>query len=307
VNTAVPDSDKISAAPILVVGADALVGRGLADGLAAGGAQVYRTTRRRVARPNDILLDLADPAFMRVPLPEVGTAFLCASVNGFADCRADPAAAFRINVDATAALARRLVERGCHVIGLSSSAVFDFSKARQPANAPVCPTTVYGETKAASEKALLALGGAASVVRLTKVLTPDTPRFSTWLDSLRHGDSIAAFSDLRFCPISLDFVVRALIRIMSDRGDGIYQLSGADDLSYAQAMRHLARRMGLDEDRVIADGAAAHGIPPEEIATYTSLDMSRYTALSGEEPPQPFEVLDGVFGRAIEPLVACDQ
>ena len=296
--------NKTSAAPALVVGADGLVGRGLAEGLAAAGVRVYRTTRRRAERADAILLDLADPAYERVSLPDVGTAFICAAVNGFANCRADPALAHRINVEATGKLARRLIERGSRVISLSSSAVFDFRHAHLRADAPICPTTVYGETKAASEKKVLALGAGASVVRLTKVLTPDAARFADWLMALWHGQSIAAYADLHFCPISLDFVVRALIRIMADNGDGIYQLSGADDLSYAQAMRHLARRMSLDENRVITDRAAAHGIPPEEIATFTSLDMSRYTALSGEKPPAPFDVLDSVFRPAIEQLVA---
>jgi dTDP-4-dehydrorhamnose reductase len=304
VNAIVSDTNKTSAVPVLVVGADGLVGHGLAEGLAAAGTRVYRTTRRRAERPDTILLDLADPACERVVLPDTGTAFICAAVNGFANCRADPALAHRVNVEATGKLARRLVERGCRVVSLSSSAVFDFRQTHQPANAPVCPTTVYGETKAASEKTILALGARASIVRLTKVLTPDAARFAGWIEALRHGHSIAAFADLRFCPISLDFVVNALIRIMSDRGDGIYQLSGAEDLSYAEAMRHLAQRMGIDEARVIADRAAAHSIPPEEIATFTSLDMSRYTALSGEQPPEPFDVLDRVFGRAIEQLVA---
>jgi hypothetical protein len=60
--------------------------------------------------------------------------------------------------------------------------------------------------------------------------------------------------------------------------------------------------LGLDERFVIADRAEANGIPAEEIATFTSLEMSRYTALSGQTAPAPLDVLDLLFGPVIEQL-----
>ena len=289
--------------PVLVVGGDGLVGHALADTLAASRRVVYRTTRRVRGASKHMLIDLRDPNLDRIALPEVDTVFLCAGVNGFANCRADPGGAYAVNVAAAELLSRRLIAQGSRVIALSSSAVFDFRQPRRLASDPACPTTVYGRIEAEKERRLLALGTGVTIVRLSKVLTHNGPRFAGWLRALAAGERIGAYSDLHFCPVPLEFVAKGLIRIATDTGGGIYHLSGFDDLSYLQAIRYLARKIGRDESRVLSETAADHGIPPEEIATFTSLDTSRYTALSGQLAPMPLAVLDEVFAPVLGELV----
>lgn len=284
---------------VLVIGADGLIGKALANALAARGTLVYRTTRHSLSHETQLYLDLTDPSLDRIPLPSVGTAIFCAAVSGFSTCRADPERAYQINVKATEILSRRLVAQGCQVIFLSSSAVFDFRHAHILSSTPVCPKTVYGKLKALAEKQILELDTSAKVVRLTKVLSLEVPRFYQWLQAMRSGNFVTVYSDLYFCPISLDFAVKALIHIIMDRSNGIYQVSGADDISYATAMRHFAKRMGLEDTIVVNDSALANGIPPEEIATFTSLDTSRYSALTGDLAPDPFDVLDAIYGAFI--------
>lgn len=293
-------TDETPNSSVLVIGADGLVGQALSTALTASGRFVYRTTRRASQRATHLFLDLTDPSLESTPLPQADTAVFCAAMNGFASCRTDPEGAYQVNVKATSILARRLVAQGCRVIYLSSSAVFDFRHPHVQASSPVCPTTVYGELKALAESHVLALGPLATVVRLTKVLTPDTPRFNGWLKALALGHRVTAFSDLHFCPISVDFAVRALTLILRDRRGGIFQVSGADDISYSDAIRYLATKMGFPEARIIVDRAVNHGIPSEEIATFTSLNMARYTALTGDLPPNPLDVLDLVYGAQIQ-------
>jgi dTDP-4-dehydrorhamnose reductase len=293
-----------SRAPVLIIGADGLIGRGLADAFAAGGATIYRTTRRTTKHNADLHLDLTDPALDRIHLPNAGVAVFCAATNGFANCRLDQKKAFQTNVKATEILSRRLTATGCRVIYLSSSAVFDFSKPRVPAMTPQCPSTIYGQFKMLAERQVLSLGSSATVVRLTKVLSSEWSRFSGWLNTLSLGGQVSAYSDLHFAPISLDFIVYALMLIIAKGGEGIYQVSGADDISYAGALRHLVHKMGLPESRIIASCAAANGIPPEEIATFTSLDTSRFEALAGDPAPTPYEVLDQVYSSIAHRLPA---
>jgi dTDP-4-dehydrorhamnose reductase len=272
-----------------------LIGRGLADALETGGTIVYRTTRRTTKNNANLHLDLSDPALDRIHLPNAGVAVFCAATNGFANCRLDREKAFQTNVKATEILSRRLTAAGCRVIYLSSSAVFDFSKPHVPAMTPQCPSTIYGQLKMLAERQVLSLGSSATVVRLTKVLSSDWSRFSGWLNTLSLGGQVSAYSDLHFSPISPDFIVNALRLIITKGGEGIYQVSGADDISYADALRHLVHKMGLPESRVIASRAAANGIPSEEIAKFTSLDTSRFKALGGEPAPAPYDVLDQVY------------
>jgi dTDP-4-dehydrorhamnose reductase len=288
----------------LVIGADGLVGGAVMRALAAKGRTVFGTTRRIGRAQGRFLLDLANESVETVALPAVKTAILCAAVNGFAHCRADPQTAYRVNVGATETLARRLHLQGSRLLYLSSSAVFDFLHGHVPAHHPRCPRTIYGANKAAAEQCVLDADPANTIVRLTKVIAQNTSHFSAWLVALRSNSTVRAYHDLHFCPITLAHAANAIIEI-ADRGvSGIYQVSGAYDISYADAARHLAAKMGSDESCVIAESAVSYGIPREEVARFTSLDASKYSALTGQMPPAPYEVLDNVFDSLIADLVA---
>jgi dTDP-4-dehydrorhamnose reductase len=288
---------------LLIIGMDGTVGAALLRLCQSAGIRAFATTRRRPAGVAQLYLDLSDPTLDSVELPQTGVAIICAAANGFANCRADPANAQRINADAVRILGGKLVARGCRVIYLSSSAVFDFSRPHMAAASALCPATVYGQSKAAGEKATLALGPMGTIVRLTKVVTPGMVPLGAWVGDLQSGKTIRAFSDLHFCPISLDFAARAILAIAKANVGGIFQISGAADMSYFDAASHLAKGLGLESRMTVEDHAAAHGIPREEIARFTSLDSSRYQTLSGIASPAPLDVLDAVYQPAKKPVV----
>ena len=283
----------------LVVSVDGVIGAALADGLAARGWAVRATSRRGV--PGAAALDLAalpDPPLPPSPwgAPSMETVFLCAAMSRQAACRADPAGAARVNRDAPTQLAQAAAAVGGRAVFLSSSAVFDGARPLRPADDPPCPLNDYGRLKAAAEAGVLHTPGGA-VVRLTKVLHPAAPLFCGWRDALIGGGRIQAFSDLRLAPVALDQVVEALILVATSGQAGVFQISGAMDISYADAARHLARRLGLPADRVEAVSAAQAGVPACDRPTHTSMDASRLAAL-GYVPPDPFAVLDRVFSLA---------
>jgi dTDP-4-dehydrorhamnose reductase len=289
---------------VLIIGKDGLVGSGVFRLFRAKSINTVGTTRRWPLHPSDIFLDLSDRNLANAELPQTEVAIICAATNGFANCRSNPEDARQINVDGPLILARKLSSRGTRVIYLSSSAVFDFSRSHMTTAIPYCPSTIYGKSKAAGEQGVLSVGQLATVVRLTKVLTPDTALFRQWINTLRAGKNVSAFSDLYFCPISLDYAAKALLAITEAGLVGIFHVSGANDISYFAAARHFAKRMGVDNSRIIDDRAVAQGIPAEEIATFTSLDASHYSALTGEPPPQPLDVLDAIYGPAIAKAMA---
>src|SRR5437667_10713518 len=101
----------------LVVGRDSRIGRALSEALVEGGHQVQGTSRRPDAAGKGYQhLDLADPDVESQPLPSVDVAVFCAAMTRFADCRADPALARRVNVESPVALARRLAGQGARVV-----------------------------------------------------------------------------------------------------------------------------------------------------------------------------------------------
>ncbi len=286
---------------VLVVGVDGGIGGALAAALRRRGDTVFGTTRRPGAPAQEIVvLDLAGSDVDTVALPRTDIAVFCAAMTGLAECRKDSELARRVNTTGPARLARRLIAQGARVLLLSTNAVYDWQTPCVPASRPPCPLTVYGQLKAEAEAEFSAFGTAAIVLRLSKVLTPELKLFCGWIDALAAGREVTAFSDLHMAPIALDDAVSALLALADRSDSGLFQVSGATDISYVEAARHLARSIGVGPARVREARAADAGFPRAEITTFSSLDSTRFSKLTGWVPPDPYAVLDRVFGSAIE-------
>jgi dTDP-4-dehydrorhamnose reductase len=261
------------------------------------GATVYGTSRRigREDDPHTLTIDLSEPSNSEITLPNVDVAVFCAAMARFKDCREQPSVAMQVNVTSPVELATRITSRGGRVVFLSTSAVFDSTKPQVSPDAQRCPVTEYGKLKAEAEQAFLALGPAATVFRLTKVVEKKTRLFADWRNEWQRGRSVSAFSDHFLSPISLDQVVEALAYVATSNTSGIVQISGEVDVSYADVAHHLARRWSVHPSKVVPVGAREYGIPPSEVLTHTTLDTTRLHALTGFQPPDPYELLDRVF------------
>ena len=285
----------------LVIGADGVIGSALCDHLERCGHTLFGTTRRKnkVDSNRTLLLDLAEPRIATDHLPDVDIAIICAAMARFADCRMQPDLARRVNVTAPIAVARRLVERGAFVVRLSSSAVFDCRIPRVRADRPTDPRSIYGRLQAEAEEAVLGLGKNASILRLTKIMTSDFALIRNWIAALARGDSIEAFEDHALCPLPLASVVDAATAVLELGQGGIFQVSGAADISYADLARHLVRRLGLPSAKVVPVRAVDKGVPADEVTPFTSMDTARLTAITGFVPPEPLSVFDDIFGGMI--------
>ncbi|HEV2263941.1 MAG TPA: sugar nucleotide-binding protein [Stellaceae bacterium] len=284
---------------VCVVGADSAIGAALTQALHTRGHQVVGTTRRaeNVRGPDKIFLDLAAEAVTSLPATDV--VVICAAMARFEDCRRYPDQARCVNVFAPKKIAERALHGGGRVILLSTSAVFDCLKPRRRADEPRTPRSMYGCLKAEAEAELLSLGARTSVLRLTKIVQPGRGIFQTWIEELSRGGSVKAFMDHTLCPLPLSAVVDALAAIVENREDGIFQVSGADDLSYAEAARLLAGAVGVSRDNVTAVPAAVAGLAPEDVTPFTSLDTSRLHGLTGFVSPNARDVLLGVYAREL--------
>jgi dTDP-4-dehydrorhamnose reductase len=284
----------------LIVGVDSLIGQALVADLTGRGHLVRGTTRRPGGQW--LPLDLAAlPVDWDVP-ENVGAAILCAAMTRQADCERDPDLAYRINVGAPLALARRLVAREIFVVFPSTSLVFDGTTACCPADALTAPATAYGRMKTEAESAILALGGGAAVGRMTKVLNRDASLLNTWLAALGRQEPVHPFDDMVLSPVSAPFVARALSLIAQSRQGGIWQISASADISYADMARHLARRIGAPMHLVQPVSRRSAAIPDAMAPAHTTLDGSRLKAQLGLASPDPYSVLDEIFtSMSIEP------
>lgn len=285
----------------LVVGCDGLIGNALGKHLEDLPAVVYRTTRRACTVGASFALDLTD--FSRDPnatddlerLAQTGplTAFLAAAVTGYDQCENDPAGSRRVNVTNTCLLAERLFAHGAFVVFLSSSAVFSGDHAVTE-DSVSDPRSEYGRQKADAEARLIeagwrqSIGTGVAIVRISKVLAPNTPIINSWRDSLCRGENIYPFLDLRISPVSLSYVVDGLVELGVGRQNGVFHLSGERDVTYADLARELAVVWGYSSGRVRPVTIAEAGICSSCAPKYPSLGMARTTQATGLSP-QSFE------------------
>lgn len=274
------------ACSILVVGADGLIGSNLAGYFERSGKTIIRTTRRRDAQGD--YLDLRQVAVWSPP-HGFKLVFLCAGVTAMEACRLDPAGSRAVNVDAPAILADRFINAGASVVFLSTDRVFDGTFPFQKAQEAVCPQTEYGRQKAEAEKRLLKVGGPVRIVRLTKVIVPRAGLLTQWCSALQQGQSITPFSDMVMSPISLEYVTEALCRIGLGAENGIMQLSATGEITYEQAGRRLAARLGV-ADSLIHPTSAAGKV--EHLPAHVTLDASRFEHAYGLPAPDPWAAID---------------
>ncbi|MBI4371684.1 MAG: sugar nucleotide-binding protein [Elusimicrobia bacterium] len=278
-----------AAGTVLVVGADGSVGRALLDLFRARGRRALGTSRRPDAGPDRIRLDLLETERWAPPAG-VSLAFLCAAASTLEACRRDPEGSAAVNVRGSLAAARALASAGARVVALSSDRVFDGTRPRRRAEEPPCPVTDYGRQKAALEEGLRGRPGIA-VARLTKVLAPDAGLLAGWAADLRAGRTVRPLRDATLAPLSLAAAAAALADVGERGGDGLYPLSGREDVSYAEAAARLARRLGADSALVAPTegrpGLAAGFLPP-----FTSLNCARAAAELDFCPPSLDEVLE---------------
>lgn len=284
----------------IVVGTDGFIGQSLSAELARRGHQSFGTTRRRErVIPGKVgYLDLAAGPW-RIDLESADVAFICAAMTNIAECRRSPEQARLVNTVGSVNIARDLLKKGIRPIFLSTNAVFDCLEPLMAIDRPKNPSSLYGALKSEAEDAIMGLSSKAVIVRLTKVLTT-SELLSGWWRALNADRPVDAARDHRMAPISREHAVNSLIGIADCATGGVYQLSAASDVSYADLAYRMAERAGRRRRLVSAKAATELGIPANEVMHYTSLDARRAEELTGIATPGPFVAID----QTIEELAA---
>ena len=108
------------------------------------------------------------------------------------------------------------------------------------------PQTLYGALKRSTELGLESeaekYNATLSIVRLTKVVSWNTPFINSWLSDSLMGSPIKAFSNRFLSPITIEYVCDALVKLISTQSNGIFHLSGEKAITYlelAEIMKNL--------------------------------------------------------------------
>jgi dTDP-4-dehydrorhamnose reductase len=213
---------------VWVTGASGLIGHELVR-LAPEFARSWRVRGQTRAT-----IDLLDFAAVRRRFEEESPRLVihCAALTHTPSCEKDPELAHRLNVEVTALLAE--LARDIPFVFFSSDLVFDGRAGNYDETASVNPLNVYGRTKAAAEKIVLA-NPKHTVVRtsLNGGASPTGDRgFNELLRrAFESGQTVTLFTDEFRCPIPAVETARAVWELAARNRPGLYHVAGAERLS----------------------------------------------------------------------------
>jgi dTDP-4-dehydrorhamnose reductase len=239
------------------------------------GGQVGRALRAHL--PDAVYLDRAaldvcDPAAVGAAFGAGDIVVHAAAKTDVDGCEREPGAAFAANADA----ARHVAATGARVIALSTDYVFDGrSRAAYTEGDPVNPLSVYGRSKLAGERAVLARPGNL-VVRTSWVYGDGRNFFRAILAAERAGRALRVVDDQRGRPTAATDLARALAYLVSRDVSGVVHVTGdGEPCTWADlaeiAVGHPVERISTEEfgapaprprSSVLAlDRARALGVP----------------------------------------------
>jgi dTDP-4-dehydrorhamnose reductase len=156
----------------------------------------------------------------------------CAALSRTKDCEQDPQLARRINVEATAHLAR--LSKDIPFIFLSSGEVFDGRRGWYREEDEALPINIYGKTKLEAEQRVLE-NPAHTAVRI--VLTAgsshhgDRSFVEDMCRSVKNGKQVTLYGDEIRCPLPAGAIARSVWELLDKGASGLYHLGGRERLS----------------------------------------------------------------------------
>jgi dTDP-4-dehydrorhamnose reductase len=281
----------------LIVGADGMLGRHLSETQKVSGLNVFETSRRKsTLNPQREFLDLAGNIMDWKPPAFFSTAFLGAAVTSIKACDKAPTETRVVNVDNTLRIAERLLEAGTFVLFPSSNLVFNGRQPFCPENTAFDPSCEYGRQKAEAEFMLLSAGRKTAIIRFSKIIHPMMEPIRGWIHDLRNGRKIHPFSDMILSPVPVNFAVSMIHKIGEMKLPGIWQISGNQDLSYAQVARHISHMIGAN--KALVQPISVHDALPRLdtlLPKHTTLKTHRIENEFGIRPPDVWEAINKTF------------
>jgi dTDP-4-dehydrorhamnose reductase len=260
------------------------------------GAALLREYRDKfdVTGFNHTQLDLSDLGAVREKLRSTSFDVLI-NVAGFTKvdlCETQPDRAFLINAEASLVVAEICDEKNARLIHFSTDYVFDGAKRKPYAEEDeASPISIYGESKLAGEKNVLALQNQNLVVRVSWVFGPDRPSFiDAMVQQAQENHEVDAVADKFSTPTYTLDIAEMLPRFFgSDAPGGILHFANAGQCSWQEygqwavdcchdaGLPLKTKTIGARRLRDMANWVARRPV-------YSVLSTAKYTMLTGVSP-----------------------
>ncbi|HMD51422.1 MAG TPA: dTDP-4-dehydrorhamnose reductase [Solirubrobacteraceae bacterium] len=276
---------------VLVTGAGGMLAR---DVLRAGERAGYELHPLSHAE-----LDITDAAAVERALERIHPDALvnCAAWTDVDGAEGHAEEAQAINGGGAGNLARAAAAGGTRVVHVSTDYVFDGEAPRDPSGAPRAylesdptgPRSVYGATKLAGEREVIAASPAHTVVRSSWLFGVGGRNFAeTMLSLAREREVVRVVTDQIGCPTWTGHLAPALLGLLERELAGLVHLAGAGAVSWNGFAREIFRQAEVD-CRVEAATSAEMARPAPRPA-WSALESERQEVL----PLPPWQ--DGLAG-----------
>jgi dTDP-4-dehydrorhamnose reductase len=285
-------------APILVFGRAGQVAQEL--------ARLSRSKKIAMVFAGRETLDLAaggDPAALIAQI-KPSAVINAAAYTAVDRAEQEEAQALRLNGEAPGQMACACADLGIGFVHYSSDYVFDGRLDRPYREDDATdPRSAYGRSKRAGEKAVMAAGGQAIILRTAWVVGAFGSNFvKTMLRLAESRDEIGVVADQIGRPTWSKSVAQAGLAALdllarNPKSAGIYHAGGADDASWADLAAGTFERsaaLGLASARVKPISMADYPTPAARPAN-SRLDSSKFASLADWQPKAWTQVLDHIL------------
>ena len=265
---------------ILIPGGNGMVARMLA-------LTASRRGHEPIALPH-AQWDITDPAAATALLEQYKPDVLvnCAAFTDVDACEeeAHAASAMKVNGEGPGVLARACVQARVPLLHLSTDFVFDGTASTPYAvDARLKPISAYGVTKAAGEKAVMAAGGAWTLLRTAWVYGPYGRNFvDTILRKAREEGKLKVVRDQVGAPTYTGDLAEAIVHLVEAHARGIVHFTNEGHCSWHGFAHAIVALAGLD---VPVEAVTSAQFPrPAHRPAYSVLDLERYHLLTRQRP-----------------------
>lgn len=211
------------------------------------------STYKSIKGCGDIKFCLGSDSPKKLPIKDVDFLIICAAKTSSAFINENEALSNKINIDSTCDLITQVKNQKTKILFLSSDSVFNTAQKSRNEFSEPSPSSAYGKQKYAVEKFLLdGFREQAIILRLTKVLSRSSSLYMPLLskdNSLFKGFSYK--KDYLFSPITLNYCLINILKILNYNIPGIFHLSSEKIISSYALFRELAINLQVfEENRV---------------------------------------------------------
>ncbi|MFZ0904930.1 MAG: dTDP-4-dehydrorhamnose reductase [Mycobacterium sp.] len=270
---------------IVITGAGGQVGGFLATEAAGQGRDVLALTSSQ--------WDITDPQAADQIVQSGDVVINCAAYTNVDAAEGDQATAYAVNAAGPERIAQACARAGARIVHISTDYVFsgDFGGSAPHPYEPddqTAPLSVYGRTKLAGERAVLAALPEAVVVRTAWVYTGGSGKdFVATMRRLAAGDGVVeVVDDQTGSPTYVGDLVAALLQVVDGQvhGSVVHAANGGAVTRFGQA-RAVFEGVGADPARVVPISSASKPRPaPRPPYSVLSARQSEQAGLSPLRP-----------------------